>query len=242
MSNSVIVTFIRHAQSTDNNRSMWTGWKDAPLSYNGVNQARTLGESLADTHFTAIHTSDLQRASATAQALYDHQKDPKPSFDSSDLFREQNIGLAVGKPMSFDVISPTMSWEEHAARGVYLACYSDDDRFPGGESIKDMAERARTGLEKFVFPHVWQAAKGETGIHVAVVSHGLCITELVSELFKKSTKQVGKPEEIGLTNTGWIRVVVDIEGVQEGQPIDVDKEHPALAMRITQVEGRHYGY
>ncbi|KAH9042196.1 hypothetical protein EDB85DRAFT_1918509 [Lactarius pseudohatsudake] len=83
----------------------------------GVNQARTLGESLADTHFTAIYTSDLQRASATAQALYDHQKDPKPSFDSSVLFREQSVGLAVGKPMSFDVISPALSWEEHAARG-----------------------------------------------------------------------------------------------------------------------------
>ncbi|KAH9011737.1 phosphoglycerate mutase-like protein [Lactarius hengduanensis] len=242
MSNSVIVTFIRHAQSTDNNRAMWTGWKDAPLSYNGmlckeasqtivngihfifnrVNQARTLGESLADTHFTAIYTSDLQRASATAQALYDHQKDP-----SRLLIRQTfSVNKTLASLSETDVIR----------------CHYDDGRFLGGESIKGMAERARTGLEQFVFPHVWQAAKGETGVHVAVVSHGLCITELVSELFKKSAKQVKKPEDISLSNTGWIRVVVDIEGVQEGQPIDVDKERPALAMRITQVEGRHYGY
>ncbi|KAI9443111.1 phosphoglycerate mutase-like protein [Lactarius indigo] len=242
MSNSVVITFIRHAESTDNNRSMWTGWKDAPLSNNGEYQARTLGVKLADTHFTAIYTSDLQRASATAQVVYDHQKDPKPSFDSSDLFREQNVGLAVGHPMSFDVISPSLSWEEHAARGVYLACYSDDDRFPEGESIKDLAKRARTGLEKFVLPHVWQAAKeGKTGIHVAVVSHGLCITELVSELLKKSAKEV-RQRGVNLVNTGWIRVVVDIEGAQEGQPIDVDNEPPVLAMRVTQIEGRKSDY
>ncbi|KAH9080613.1 hypothetical protein EDB83DRAFT_998575 [Lactarius deliciosus] len=161
--------------------------------------------------------------------------------ESSDLFREQNVGLAVGKPMSFDVISPTLSWEEHAARGVYMACFSDDDRFPGGESAKDMAKRARIGLEQFVFPHVWQAAKGEIGIHVAVVGHGLCITELVSELLKKSAKEVRNPQ-VNLMNTGWIRVVVDIEGAQEDQPIDVDKETPVLTMRITQIEGRHYDY
>ncbi|KAH9007249.1 histidine phosphatase superfamily, partial [Lactarius hatsudake] len=73
---------------------MWTGWKDAPLSKHGIDQARTLGESFVDTHFTAIYTSDLIRAFSTAQVLYDHQKDPKPSFKSSELLREQNFGLA----------------------------------------------------------------------------------------------------------------------------------------------------
>ncbi len=114
--------------------------------------------------------------------------------------------------MTFDKIYSELTWEEHAAKGIYLACYSDDDKFPEGESIKDLAERGRTGLEKFVLPHVWQAAKeGKTGIHVAVVSHGLCITELVSELLKMSAKQVSNPKDIRLSNTGWIQVVVDIE-------------------------------
>ncbi|KAH9065511.1 phosphoglycerate mutase-like protein [Lactarius vividus] len=229
MSNSVIITFIRHAESTDNNRSIWHGWKDAPLSYNGIKRA-ALGQRLANTRFTTIYTSDLQRAFATAQAIYDHQKDPKPSFDSSDLFREQNFGLAAGRPVTMN------------ARGVYLGWYSDDDRFPEGESIKDLAERARKGLDNFVLPHVWRAAEeGKTGIHVAVVSHGLCITELVSELLKKSAKEVTKPQ-VNLTNTGWIRVVVDIKGPQEGQPTDVDKEPPVLTMRVTRIEGRKPDY
>ncbi|KAH9080648.1 phosphoglycerate mutase-like protein [Lactarius deliciosus] len=242
MSNSVMITFIRHAESTDNNRSIWHGWKDAPLSYTGKDQARALGQSLADTRFTAIYTSDLQRASDTAQAIYNYQKDPKPSFDSSELFREQNFGLAAGRPISMDVISSSLSWEEHAARGVYLGWYSDDDRFPEGESIKDLAERARKGLENLVLPHVWRAAEeGKTGIHIAVVSHGLCITELVSELLKKSAEEVRKPQA-NLVNTGWIQVAVDIEGAQIGQPIDVDKEPPVLTMRVVHIEGRKVDY
>jgi broad specificity phosphatase PhoE len=176
-------------------------------------QARLLGEYFADTHFTAIHTSDLKRAFDTAQVLYGHQKDPKPSFDSSELLRERNNGRAAGSPMSLDPI-PGLTWEQHAARGIYLANYSDDDRFPGGESIKDLAVRARNALEKLVLPHVWQAAKeGKTGIHVAVVSHGLCISELISELLNwdgKKGRSTGS-EYSDIPNAGWTRVVINIE-------------------------------
>ncbi len=98
------------------------------------------------------------------------------------------------------------------AKGVYPVLYGDDEKFPEGESTKDLAERARTALAKFVLPHVWQAAKeGKTGIHVAIVSHGLCISELISELLKRSAKQGGETDHRGLWNTAWTRVVVDIE-------------------------------
>ena len=98
------------------------------------------------------------------------------------------------------------------AKGVYPVLYGDDEKFPQGESLKDLAERARTTLAKIVLPHVWQAAKeGKTGIHVAIVSHGLCISELISELLKKSAKQGGEGDHRGLWNTAWTRVAVDIE-------------------------------
>ena len=176
-------------------------------------QARGLGEHFADTHFTAIYTSDLKRAFDTAKVLYDHQKDPKPPFDSSELLRELNVGRAAGHPMSLQLI-PGLTWEQHAARGIYLAQYSDDDRFPEGESIKNLAVRARMALEKLVLPHVWQAAKeGKTGIHVAIVSHGLCISELISELLNwdgKKGRNTGS-EYSDLPNVRWTRVAIDIE-------------------------------
>ena len=57
---------------------------------------------MARNFFTAIYASDLKRAFATAQALYDDQKDPKPSFESSELLRELNFGDAAGHPMMVD--------------------------------------------------------------------------------------------------------------------------------------------
>lgn len=61
---------------------------------------------------------------------------------------------------------------------------------------------------------MWQAAKeGKTGIHVAIVSHGLCISELVSELLNwdgKKGRNTGS-EYGDIPNAGWNRVVIDIE-------------------------------
>jgi len=53
-----------------------------------------------------------------------------------------------------------------------------------------------------------------------------------------SAKQGGATDYRGLWNTAWTRVVVDIEGAQEGRPIDVDKEPPLLVVRVTDVN-RH---
>jgi len=237
MSNSVIVTFIRHGESTDNLKSVWAGWKDAPLSNHGMNQARALGEFFADTHFTAVHSSDLKRAFSTAQALYVGQKDPKPTFDSSELLREQNFGVAEGKPWTYR-FSRDVNLEEEMANGVYPMLYGNDEKFPEGESINELAQRANGAITALVLPHVWQAAKeGKTGIHIAVVSHGLCISQMISELLKMSAKQ-DEGDYRGLLNTAWTRVVIDIEGAQEGQPVAVDKERPLLIMRVTDIN-RH---
>lgn len=55
----------------------------------------------ADTKFTAIHASTLKRAFSTAQALYDAQPEPKPTFTKSLLLREQHFGIAEGRPWTF---------------------------------------------------------------------------------------------------------------------------------------------
>jgi len=240
MSKSIIIsfTFIRHGESIDNVKSIWAGWKDAPLSNHGMNQARALGEFFSDTQFTAIHTSDLKRAFSTAQAVYDGQKDPKPTFDSSELPREQNFGVAEGQPWSYSG-SQTINLEEEMARGVYPTLHGRDEKFPEGESINDLADRAKRANTALVLPHVWQAAKeGKTGIHVAIVSHGLCISQMISELLKLSANQDKESDYRGLYNTAWTRVAIEIEGSLEGQPIDVEKERPLLIMRVTDVN-RH---
>ena len=101
--------------------------------------------------------------------------------------------------------------EEEMAKGVYPVLSRHDEKFPEGESIDELAQRANKAIAAFVLPHVWQAAKeGKTGIHVAVVSHGLCISQMIYELLKMSAKQDDR-EYRGLLNTAWTRLVIDIE-------------------------------
>ena len=65
-----------------------------------MNQAKALGQHWASTPVDAVYCSDLKRAHSTAQALVAGQ----PKADTgilpivTPLLREQNFGIAEGKP------------------------------------------------------------------------------------------------------------------------------------------------
>ena len=67
------VYLVRHGSTTMNRggagKDLIRGWKDVPLSKDGIEQAGRLAEDLADCDFKVIHTSDLLRAAHTADIL-----------------------------------------------------------------------------------------------------------------------------------------------------------------------------
>ncbi|KAI0061422.1 hypothetical protein BV25DRAFT_1826555 [Artomyces pyxidatus] len=131
---------------------------------------------------------------------------------------------------------PAVSLEDHFAQGKYPVLFNDDERFPEGESMEDLAARARQAIEEIVLPYVRTAAReGKKGLHVAVVSHGLCISQLVAQLLKKSADPVPKGNLYkGLNNTAWARATVDVKGATEGEPMEVaDNDLPPLVVRVT---------
>lgn len=62
---------VRHGESRSNVESRYTGWRDAPLTDRGRNQARAAGRALRDAGagFDAVFTSRLSRAIETADLL-----------------------------------------------------------------------------------------------------------------------------------------------------------------------------
>lgn len=175
-------------------------------------QARALGESLASTRFTAIYASTLKRALWTGQAVHDAQPDPKPYFEESALLREQHFGAAEGHPWSWEQ-TPDMTLEEHFAKGIWPVLHERAQRFPEGESVDDLYARATKAIDELVMPHVWRAAReGKKGVHIALASHGLCISELIPALLVKdeSGKHPGDQYR-GLHNTAWTRLTVEVE-------------------------------
>jgi broad specificity phosphatase PhoE len=158
-----------------------------------------------------IYASDLKRATMTAQALQAGQAaEPKPPLTRTTLIREQHFGIAEGRPFSLKMI-PGKSLEEHFAMDVFPVLPGPTARFPEGESAVDLGERAVIAINELVMPHVWKAAReGEREVHLAVVSHGLCISQLVPALLKYGSYS-GLEDYSGLKNTAWTRVEVTLK-------------------------------
>ena len=175
-----------------------------------MNQALACGKSLASTHFAAIFASPLKRAYSTSRAVFNAQPEPKPSFTVSPLIREQHFGVAEGHSWQMHQ-EQDLSLEEHFAKGIYPVLFGEDEKFPEGESSNDVSNRARQAINELVMPQVWEAARtGKKGVHIALVSHGLCISHLISQLLQKNDGGAPKGDYRGLMNTAWSRVTVDV--------------------------------
>ncbi|KAL0961205.1 hypothetical protein HGRIS_006173 [Hohenbuehelia grisea] len=208
--------FIRHGESTDNVKSVWAGWKDAPLSNHGMNQARALGQVLASTPLKAIHSSDLKRAFMTAESVQACQQATQPLIIPSALLREQHFGVAEGKSYRTQR-HLGMSLDDHFAQEMYPTIHSRTEKFPEGESTNDLALRAVEAIKGIVLPYVWDAAQdGSADSIVAITSHGLFIKEAIAALIGMDSSGRSSAPGVfkGLANTGWVRVVIDVVDVR----------------------------
>ena len=88
----MIITLIRHGESTANKNAVHAGWAQVPLSQNGISQAKGLALKLAGKKFDKIYSSDLIRAIQTLENAI-----PNCEFEQSPLLREHNVGKLAGK-------------------------------------------------------------------------------------------------------------------------------------------------
>lgn len=142
-----------------------------------MKQARACAEYFSSIPLATIYSSDLKRAYTTAKVILDAQSEPRPSFVVSGDLREQHFGVAEGE-----------KWIIHSDSGldveknIFPILSGRDAKFPEGESLNDLADRATRVVNELVLPWVWDTektyGKEEGEIHLAVVSHGLCISEV----------------------------------------------------------------
>lgn len=126
--------------------------------------------------------------------------------------REQYFGIAEGHPWARP---GTEASQTDIQREVYPAKTGRKDKFPEGESLDELNERAGRALEGIIIPAVLKA-KGEDieglkGTHIVIVSHGLCISELLANLVGRTGESVRSGKFAGLDNTAWTRVQVGLK-------------------------------
>lgn len=145
--------------------------------------------------------------------VQEKQPDPNIPLTTSSLLREQYFGAGEGKKICAKDRDLTLSL--HYVRGKFPAIYTRTEKFPGGECLNDVAERADGAIDDILLPYVWQEAEGGTPLTVAIVSHGLFIAELVACLVKRGCGyQDGACDARtlrGLKNTAWTKVQVNFK-------------------------------
>ncbi|KAF5385650.1 hypothetical protein D9757_005487 [Collybiopsis confluens] len=200
-------------------------------------QAAALGSWFSEKGlaFTAVLSSPLTRAVTTAEGILEHQPEPKPPHIKSILLKEQNFGIAEGKPWMARK-DPNLSLEDHFTRGSFPSPTRRSDRFPGGESKEDLAARAEQAIDDLLLPYVLDVeGEYQRPLHIAIVSHGLFIREIVDALYRRERGRERVLENYrGLANTGWTRVVV---GLKEPQN---HAYSPDLSVRITIINEREH--
>jgi broad specificity phosphatase PhoE len=148
---------LRHGESIWNAEHRWQGWLDPPLNANGEAQAAARARTLAHDMFAprVIYTSDLQRATRTAEIIAAHVEAP---VIADAGFRERNGGEWQGHTgAEIDERWPGMraAWR----RGEITAP-------PGGEEDVDVLARFDAALER-VHEHVG------SGVGCIVTHHGM---------------------------------------------------------------------
>jgi 2,3-bisphosphoglycerate-dependent phosphoglycerate mutase len=122
---------FRHAETTDNSRGIFSGWRDPDLTSKGLSQARQIAEQLRQHDIHYAFTSHLKRARRTLGIVLGTHVGV-PVF-TDDRLIERCYGLLQGKSKS-KVANERPEWFAQVHRGY-------DFPPPKGESLKMVEHR-----------------------------------------------------------------------------------------------------
>ncbi len=84
---------IRHGETDNNVKHLFSGWFPAQLTDNGREQARCAGKRLEGVAFDKIYASDLERTMETARLIF-----PEGEITPEPALREIHVGTLGGRP------------------------------------------------------------------------------------------------------------------------------------------------
>lgn len=179
------VLLVRHAQQVFNYEAPVGETVDPPLSDQGRQQARLLGEALSTTRIDAVFASPLKRAFETAEAIARHQRlEPRVIDD----LREVEIFRDV--PQDRTAIE-SMGKELLKAAGQRMLIERSWDVYPYSESSFDFRKRTINAIE--------MAIASEAGERIAVVCHGGVINAYVSHVVKSPYDMMFRPAHTAIS-------------------------------------------
>jgi 2,3-bisphosphoglycerate-dependent phosphoglycerate mutase len=168
---------LRHGESQWNLENRFTGWVDVPLSPRGIQEAKDAGEKLRRFTFDRAFTSVLARANETLRLVLDTIGQTGIPIEKDKALNERMYGELQG-------LNKDETVKKYGEAQVKIWRRGYDVRPPGGESLKDTAERVLPYYEQTIKPYV---LNGDT---ILVAAHGNSLRALIMELEQLSREQV----------------------------------------------------
>jgi 2,3-bisphosphoglycerate-dependent phosphoglycerate mutase len=157
------VYFIRHGESTSNERNIFAGVLDVELTAFGRLQARRAGFDLKNkgVKFDVVYVSHMKRARQTCEIALEvsqAKKSPDTPVHIDHRISEKSFGIFAGRNQN--LLRLALSYE-----GFEEMLHSHNETPPAGEKIAQVYERAARFYEERIIPHL------KRGENVLVVCH-----------------------------------------------------------------------
>ena len=185
---------LRHGQSDWNEKNLFTGWVDVPLTDRGRAEATRGGELIAENQLLpdVVHTSLLRRAMNTANLALDAADRLWIPVKRSWRLNERHYGALQGKNKaeireqygeeqfmvwrrSYDTPPPALDDSSEWSQAGDPR-YADVAELPRTECLKDVLERFLPYWEEQIVPDL------KSGRTVLVAAHGNSLRALVKHL------------------------------------------------------------
>ncbi|WOL19410.1 hypothetical protein Cni_G28208 [Canna indica] len=195
---------IRHGESLWNEKNLFTGCVDVPLTEKGVQEAIEAGKRISNIPIDMIYTSSLIRAQMTAMlAMSQHRRRKVPIImhnESEKANKWSQIFSEETKKQSIPVITAWQLNERMYGELQGLNKQETADRFgkekvhewrrsydippPNGESLEMCAERAVAYFTEQIEPQLL------AGKHVMIAAHGNSLRSIIMYLDKLTSQEV----------------------------------------------------
>ena len=179
MKDQNFLVLVRHGQSEWNAKNLFTGWKNPGLTSAGEKEAIDAGNLIKerDIKFSIMFTSALKRAQITGQMILDVIDQTNIEVIKDQALNERDYGELAG----LNKDDARKQWGEEQ---VHIWRRSYDIPPPGGESLKNTAERVLPYFNSLILPKLLQ------GENILVAAHGNSLRSLVMQLDNLSKDEV----------------------------------------------------
>ncbi|KAK9073012.1 hypothetical protein SSX86_007334 [Deinandra increscens subsp. villosa] len=229
-SSEAALILIRHGESLWNEKNLFTGCVDVPLTKKGVEEAIEVGKRISNIPIDMIYTSSLIRAQMTAMlAMTQHRRKKVPivMHDEneqakawSQIFSEETKKQCIPVVTAWQLnermygelqgLNKQETADKYGKEQVHEWRRSYDIPPPNGESLEMCAERAVAYFKDQIEPQL------QAGKNVMIAAHGNSLRSIIMYLDKLTSQEVISLELS--TGIPMLYIVKDEKYIRRGSP------------------------